>query len=55
MSLIYRGQTAPPSTLANTARTNRLGRFMGATFTFRAPQKTTAKLDEPLQYRGVIY
>ncbi|MEM9217611.1 MAG: DUF4278 domain-containing protein [Cyanobacteria bacterium P01_F01_bin.150] len=55
MSLIYRGQTAQPSTIAETLETGLIGKFMGRSFPIRQaqqPVRATAKL---LQFRGVIY
>ena len=55
MSLIYRGQNAQLSSSANTVETQRLGKFLGAPFAFRAPQQSVHRSEHPMTYRGVRY
>ena len=55
MSLIYRGQKAQASDVVNTIDIARQGKFLGASFTFRAPQQSIRYTEKSMQYRGVIY
>ena len=55
MSLIYRGQAAQPSAIANTVETGMIGTFLGRTFPIRQTQKPARRSPNRLQYRGSIY
>ena len=55
MSLIYRGQTAQPSTTADTIDTGMTGTFLGRPFPIRTSQKPAQRTDKKLQFRGAAY
>lgn len=55
MTLIYRGQTAQPSTTANTIETGMTGTFLGRSFPIRMTQQSDQRTAKVLQFRGAIY
>ena len=55
MSLIYRGQTAQPSAIANTVETGMTGTFLGCSFPIRKAQQPAQRTAQKLQYRGSTY
>ena len=55
MSLIYRGQTAQPSTLVNTHPIDAKGWFLGQSFSIRSAQYQTRTASTLMQYRGISY
>lgn len=55
MSLVYRGQKAQPSPVANTLETGMKGKFLGQSFPLRSNPRVAQRTKTPLQYRGVVY
>ena len=55
MSLIYRGQTAQLSAIANTIETGMTGTFLGRSFPIRKAQQPAQRTVQKLQYRGSTY
>lgn len=55
MSLIYRGQTAQPSTLINAIAINAKGYFLGQSFSIRSAQYKTRNAPILMRYRGIGY
>ncbi|MGK7887700.1 MAG: DUF4278 domain-containing protein [Leptolyngbyaceae cyanobacterium] len=55
MSLIYRGQTAQPSTTTKTLETGMNGTFRGHTSPIRQAKQPARRTAPHLQSRGVMY